>query len=443
MQVTVEDLSAVKKKIRVELPREDVSRELDNAFNKLKKNAKVKGYRPGKTPRSVLERLFRKDVYADVVSNLVQTSFPEAIKEADLAVIDTRDIDTPDLDPETSFTYDAIVELRPQLPDVAFKGLELKKTEYPVRVEEIDKQIDMLRKHMAEYKPAAEDRAVADGEFVVIDYEGKKGGEPFPPTLPTADHTFKIGNSGFTRDFDQALIGMKAGERKEFTVSFPAEHSRAELAGQEIDFTVTLKELREEVLPPVDDELAKKFGPFETVQDLRNQIDKHLREGYEKRAEQEIQEQIFNNLLTETFDIPEVLVQYELDEIIKDTELRFAHNGISMEQLGMTRELMEQQYRDIAEKQVRRHVLLNKIIEQEKLEISDVELDGEFAKMSEATGQPVDFINSYYRKNPEKRDAMKHALLEKRAIDLIIDHASVEKIAPEKTDGSENQPESE
>ncbi len=438
MQVTVEDVSDVKKKIHVEIPREEVAKELDNAYRELKKNAKIKGYRPGKVPRPVLERHFKKDVHSDVVSNLVQNSYPEALKETELAVIETTDVDTPELDPEAAFTYNATVELKPELSEVDFKGMELKQTDYQADEKEVDQQIEMLRKHLAEYRPIEEDRPAAEGDYITIDYEGFKDGQPYEPTARTEDHAFKLGDSGFNEDFDKAIAGMKAGEQKEFDITFADDHTNAELAGQTITFQVTLKEIREEILPPVDDDMAQKLGQFESLSQLREEIEKHLREGYEKRTRQELHEQIFDKLLTEAFEIPEVLVQHELDEIVKDAEQRFSQNGMSMEQLGLTREVMEQQYRDLAEQQVRRHLLLNKISEQEGLEISDEELAAEFEKISQSTGQPVEVIKNYYQQNPEKRDGFKHALLEKKAIDLIINHANVETVAPEETTGAEN-----
>lgn len=212
MQVTVEDVSAVKKKIHVEIPKEEVSKELDAAYKDLKKKAKIKGYRPGKVPRPVLERLFKKDVHSDVIQNLVQESFPKALQETDLAVIDTSDIDTPELDPDSDFKYNATVELKPELPEVNFKGLEIKKTEYPVSDGEIDAQVEMLRKHLAEYHTITEDRPAAEGDYITIDYEGSVDGQPYPPTAFTEDHAIKIGDKAFTEDFDKALAGMKPGK---------------------------------------------------------------------------------------------------------------------------------------------------------------------------------------------------------------------------------------
>ncbi len=447
MQVTVEEVSAVKKKIHVEIPKEEVSKQLDSAYKDLQQKAKIKGYRPGKVPRSVLVRHFQKDVHSDVISNLIQNSFPQAIKETELPVLDTSDLDTPELDPESGFKYTATVELKPELPEVDFKGLDLKKTDYQIDESEIDAQVEMLSKHLAEYLPITEDRGAEEGDYTVIDYEGFKDGEPFAPTAFTADHSIKIGDNAFTETFDKALIGMKPGENKEITVSFPADFSNKDLAGQEIVFKVTLKEIKKEVLPPIDDAFAKNFGPYETIGDLRAEIEKNLRQGYDKRTDQEMQEQIFKKLLENDFEVPNVMVRHELDEIARDTEHKFAQNGISMEQVGLTREILDQQYRPIAEQQAKRHLLLNKIIEQEKLDVSDEELDAEYEKLSGMIGQPLDFIKKFYKENPEKQDGFKIALLEKKAVDLIINHATVETVKPEdkkaeeNTDGGSEKPE--
>jgi trigger factor len=440
MDVNIEDISSVKKKLHIEVPQQEVSKELDSAYAHLKKNARIKGYRPGKIPRAVLERKFRKDVHADVAQTLIQNTLLDAIKEKELPILGTPDIDISEVAPDQPFTYRATVELKPELADVDFKGLELKKTDYQASEEEIDRQIEMLKKHLAEYRKVEEDRPAAQDDYVVIDYEGFKDGEPFEETEKTENQNLKIGQAMITEDFDQAVIGMKPGETKEFTISFPQDHNNPNLAGLEITYRVLLKEIREEVLPEADDEMAKQLGEFETMEQLREEIRKNLQEGYDKRANQELQEQIFEKLLTEEFEVPEVLVEHEIDNIIKDAEQQFARNGISMDQLGLTREQMAEQYRGLAEKQVRRHLLLSKIIEQENLEVADEELEAEYQRFSEATGQPVDVIRSYYKQSPEQLDAFKHALLEKKAIDLIVNHATIEMVSPADpaTDTEEN-----
>jgi trigger factor len=431
MEATITDINSVKKKIQIEIPQADVAKAVDAAYLELKKNAKVKGFRPGKTPRAVLERMFNKDVQADVANTLIQNSFLDAVKQHSLAFIGMPDIDPPALDPAAPYIYDITLEVKPELAPIDFNGVQLKKTLYKLSEAEVDKQIELLQKQLAEFKPIDEVRAVADGDFAVIDYEGFKDGLPFAQTQKTDNYTLKIGRKMITEDFDHEVTGMMIGEQKTFPVTFPEDYHNKDLAGIAVSFTVTLKEIRKEVIPDADDDFAKKMGPFEALEDLKNAIRKNLQEGYDKRSQQEIQEQIFEKLLTESFELPETLVKYELDGIVEDTEMRFSQSNMTLDQLGLSREKLEEEYRDVAEKQVRRHLFLSKIIEQENMELTDDQLNEEYASFAQAVGQPVDFIKTYYKSNPDKLDGFKHALLEKKVFDLIIEKAVIEEVEPE------------
>jgi trigger factor len=309
--------------------------------------------------------------------------------------------------------------------------VELKKTLYKMTEAEVDRQIELLRKQLAELVPIEEDRAAMDGDHVLIDYEGRKDGKPFEPTQKTENHGLKLGQHTITESFDQAINGMKPGDQKEFSVDFPEDYPNGDLAGLTIAFRVTLKEIRKEVIPAADDHLAKKLGKYETMDEVRDVIRKNLQQGYDKRAQQELQEQIFEKLLTEKFELPETLVRFELDGIVADMEMRFEESNMTLDQLGLSREKLEEQYRDLAENQVRRHLFLSKIIEQEKLDLSEAEMDAEFASFAETIGQPVEFIKEYYKKNPDKMEGFKHALLEKKVFDLIIEKAAITEVAPE------------
>jgi len=431
MEVTVTDISSVKKKIQIEIPQTDVAKAVDTAYLELKKTAKVKGFRPGKTPRTVLERMFNKDVQADVANTLIQKSFLEAVKQNSLAFIGMPDIDPPELDPAAPYIYNVTLEIKPELAPIDFNGVQLKKTLYKMSEGEVNKQIELLQKQLAEFQPIDEVRAAADGDYAVIDYEGFKDGLPFAQTQKTENYTLKIGRKMITEDFDQQVTGMMPGQQKTFSITFPEDYHNKDLAGIEVSFTALLKEIRKEVLPDADAAFAKKLGPFETLEDLKNAIRKNLQEGYDKRCQQEIQEQIFEKLLTESFELPETLVKLELDGIIADTEMRFSQSNMTLDQLGLSREKLEEEYRDVAEKQVRRHLFLSKIIEQEKMELTEDQLNQEYESFAQVVGQPVDFIKSYYKANPEKLDGFKHALLEKKVFDLIIEKAAIEEVEPE------------
>lgn len=432
MQVTVEDLSTVKKILHVEIPEEDVKREVDKAYKELKKTAKVKGFRPGKAPRSVLEGMYKKNVNADVSSKLIQDSFLEAIKETDLKILGNPGIDPPEFDGKGPYKYDATVEISPELEEIDFKGLKLEKTLYQVSNGEVDAQLKMLQKNLTRLQPIAEDRTAGEGDFVLIDYEGFKDGKPFAETEKTENFTMKIGDGQISKDLDDKLIGMTKGENREITVKFPEDYFNDKLANLEIAFQVTLKEIREEVIPEIDDEFAKKLGKYETLDELKTEIIDHLKQGYAKRVEQELNEQIFKALITrKDFDVPDVLIDSELESIITEAERSFAFHNKSMEDLGLTREKLSEKYRDTAEKQVKRYLILNKIIEQEDMKLSDEDLENGFKEMSETFHQPIDEIKNYYNQNKDKLEFFKHTLLEKQAIRLIIDESDIKEVEPE------------
>jgi len=438
MQVTVEDVSSVKKTLHIEVPQDEVARELDSAYNTLKRTAKIKGFRPGKVPRSVLERMFGKDVRADVSSKLIQKSFLDALKETELNIIGQPQVDPPGLDPAAAYKYDATVEITPEIDDIDFKGMQLKRTNYTFSDDEVDTQLKMLQKNLARHEQVSEDRPVQADDIVLIDYEGFKDGKPFAETGKTENFTVKIGAGSISENFDAQLIGMKAGDTKEITESFPEDFANKSMAGNEITFQVLLNEIRQEVLPDIDDVMAKKVGQYEDLGQLKSAIEDNLKQGYVKRTEQELNEQIFGTLITKTdFEAPDTMVDMELQGIIEEAERSFAYQNTTLEQMGLSREGIAEKYRDTALKQVKRHLILSKMVAQENLALSDDEVENGLKEMSENFGHPLADIKKYYDENKDRLDLFKHTLLEKKAINLIIESSKIEDVEPEAETESE------
>jgi trigger factor len=434
MKVTVEDRSSVKKVMHIEIPQEDVTRALDDAYKKLKKTAKIKGFRPGKTPRGVLERLYKKDVNADVTGKLIQDAYVEALQETELKVVGSPKVEPPELEKNASYLFDAEVEVQPEIDDIEIKGLSLKRTNYAASDEEVELQIKMMQKNLAKREPIDEVRPAQDGDFVQIDYEGFKDGQPFDETQKTENFVMKLGDAHISEDFDTGVVGMNPGEETDITVSFADDYFNKKLAGHTVDFKVKLKEIRKEVLPEIDDEMAKQLGPFTTLDEVRDKIKENLEQGYQKRAEQEINEQIFTQILEKVdFEVPDVLVEYELKSIIAEAERSFTYHNKTFEEAGISHESLSEKYRDTAEKQVQRQLILGKIIEQEKMELADEDLDKGFAEMAAAYNQSVDVVKGIYEKSGDQMSHFKHALLEKKAIKLIMEKNEIESVEPEKT----------
>ncbi len=432
MKVTVENVSSVKKIMNVEIPEETVVRELNDAYKKLKKTAKIKGFRPGKAPRSVLERLFKKDIHNDVSSKLIQDSFIEALKEADLDIVAKPDIDSPGLNEKGPYKYVTTVEIKPEIEEIDFKNLTLNKFLYHVTDEEIDVQLKMLQKNLAKQNPIAENRGVRENDFVLIDYEGFKDGKPFAETQKTENHTMKIGEGYILKEFDDQLIGMKTGDNREIKVKFPEDYHNGNLADLEITFQVKLHEIREEVLPEIDDEFAKNLGQYKTLGELKDAITENLNQGYAKRVEHEMNEQIFKALIAKTdFELPDAMVDHELDGIVEEVERTLSYHNKSLEDQGLSREIILEKHRELAEKKVRRHLILDKIVEQENMTLSDEELENSYEEMAQGYNQPVEEIKKYYSQNNDNLEFFKQTLLEKRAIELIIESSIIKEAAPE------------
>lgn len=429
MQVTIEDVNSVKKILHIEVPEDKVASQVETAYNNLKKTAKINGFRQGKAPRAVLERKFKSDVHADVVNALIQSTLFEVIQDKKLMFIGEPVVNTTELDPNTSYKYSATIELLPDLGQIDFSGINIKKNVYDASDEEVNVQLEMIRKNLAKRVKIDEIRAAVENDFVLLDYEGLVDGQPFEATPKVENSSHKIGSAILSRDFDDQLIGMKQGDVKVFDINYSADYINKELAGNNVSFTVKLNAIQKEVLPELDDEFAKKIGDYTTLDEIKTVIMDNLKSGYDKRIEQDMNEQIYQALIERmSFEIPEMMLRYELAGIIAEAERAFMMNGITFEQIGKTREDLEGEYSGLAEKQVRRHLILGGIIKQEKIELTDEELDAGYMDTAKAINQPVEAIKSFYKANPDKIEYFKHTLLEKKALKLIIEKSNIEEV---------------
>lgn len=432
MQVKIEDKSAVKKVLSFEIPKETVAKELDKAYNELKKKADIKGFRKGKIPRKVLENRFSKDVHADVAPRLIQDSFVEAIQENNLNIVGGPQLDPPELNPDSDYVFDITVEVKPELPEIDYKDMVLEKNRYTVSDGEIDAQIHMIQKTMAKKQKVTESRAVKASDFVLIDYQGFLNNEPFEHTPKIENFLYKLGQSSLPEAFSEKLTGCVPVQDIEVEVAYPEDHPDENLKGKTILYKVTLKEIQEEILPEINDDLVKGLGKFETLDQVKDSIRENLEKGNEQRVKHELSEQIFQHLLEKyEFEVPEAMIEGELNGIISETEQAYSANNTSLEEHGLSREKLSEQYRDVAEKQARRHLILDKIITQETLDLTEEEMDKSLEEMARGMNATVDAIKNFFKADPRQMEYYKHTQLEKKAIDLIIETSQVTEKDPE------------
>ncbi|MBW1740746.1 MAG: trigger factor [Deltaproteobacteria bacterium] len=432
MKVDVEDVSTVKKILHVEIPEADVTRELEKAYRTLKKNVRIKGFRPGKVPRSIIEQRFKKDMHTEASGQLIQNSYVEALRETELVPLGEPIIDHSDLEGGQPYHYSVTIEVRPPVQELNIKGLKLKKKECRVTDEEVETQLKMLQKNLAQLRTIEEDRPVENGDFVLIDYEGFKDGKPFTPVSKTENFNVQVGSGRILKDFDQQLLGMRPNTSKEFLVHFPADYYNKDLAGLDITFKVTLKEIKEEILPEIDDEFAKDLGEHETLAELKQAIQKELERRYETQSERELRHDIIDMLIEQAdFELPEVLVSHELSALVREARNALSYRGLSLEEVGQAEERLSKQYRSLAERRVREYLLLQRVIEQEGLTVTDEMLEQAYKEMAEAMNQPVETIKQFHNSYEEAYEVFKQRTLEEQAIKRIIENSTIERIEVE------------
>lgn len=438
MQFKIEDKSSVKKVLSFEIPQEDVAKELNKAYNELKKSASVKGFRKGKIPRKVLENRFSKDVHADVAPRLIQEAFIEAIKKEGLNIVGGPQMDPPELDPKAAYSFDITIEIKPEIEDIEYEGLALEKTKYEVTEAEIDGQIHMIQKTMAKKETVKEERPVKETDFVLIDYEGYLDGAAFDKTPKVENYLLGIGQGALPKEFSDKLVGCIPVQDLEIEVTYEDDYYDESLKGKTILYKVTLKEIQEEILPEINDDLVKGLGKFETLEEVKNSIKDNLGKGYEQRVKHELSEQIFQQLLEKyEFEVPDALIEGELNGITMEAEQAYAANNTTLEAVGLSKDKLREQYRDVAEKQARRHLILDKVITQTNLELTEEELEKSFEEMAMGMNAPVDSIKNYFNMDPKQLEYYIHTQLEKKVVDLIIEKGSVTEVEPDAVEGGE------
>jgi trigger factor len=431
MQIKIEEKSNIKRVLSIEFSKEEIAVELDKAYGELKKTADIKGFRKGKIPRKVLENRFAKNIHAELVQRLVNDAYKEAIEQHNLAVIGNPITDPPELDPANAYAFDITVEVKPELDDVELDGIALNKTKYEVSDEQMKSQLYMVQKSLAKKETVTEARPVKENDFVLIDYEGFLDGAPYDKTPKIENYMLSIERSELPKEFSEKLIGSIPVQDLEIEVAYAENNVFDDLKGKTILYKVQLKEIKEEILPELNDDMVKELGKFETLEELKAQTQSQLEEGYAQRVRHELAEQIFQHLLAQCqFEVPQAYIEGELNGIIRETEQAYAANNVTLESAGLSKDAMRIQYRGVAEQQARRHIILDKVITQEKLELSDEELEKSFEKMALGMNISIDVVKNFLTQNENQLANYKYTRLADKVIDIIIAKGNITEVEP-------------
>jgi len=384
MKVTVEDLGPIQKELKVEISPEKVSKELADAYKLLSKQVTVRGFRKGKTPRSVLEKMYSDRVNAQVAESLIKESLPDALKEADLSLILAPEIkDFSNISDGEPFTYSAVVDIWPEfeLPD--YKGIEIEEPEVTVSDEEVEEQFNALVNFYAEVKDIDEDRPVKKGDIVVIDYEGFIDGKPVEE-LKEENYYLEVGAGNFNEKFESELIGLEKGAEKDIDISYPEDAINELVAGKTVTYHVKVKQIKERVLPELNEEFISRFGKdVKSVDDLKEKLRKQILKDKEEGAKAAMRRQLLDKLLEQVdFPVPERLVEDKLKQMIDNVTSHLYERGYDLNKAQISEDRLKEKMREDAERQVKLELILDKIADKEEIYPEDKDMEPYYSQLA-------------------------------------------------------------
>lgn len=431
MQVHVEDISPVQKKITIEIPAERVDEEIDKAYSAIQKKAKLQGFRPGKAPMHLIKRTYADAMRDDVMRRLYQQTLYKALDEQKVEPLDSPTIESDILEPGVPFKYSAIIEVMPQILLNEQTGLTVKKEIYVPRPENIDAELKRMRENMAQMIPLDEDAAVENGHTVSVDYSVTVAG---PPEENSGDQSaeVEVGSGKLLPGFEEQLIGLKAGESKEFTLELPAGPDQPESAGKSGLFKVTVKEIKRKELPELDDEFAQQFGEYDTLEELRAKMVEYHEKHEKERIDNEFKERVIQALIQKNpLDVPESMVKRQLDHMFENLKNRLKSQQMSLEMMGLDAEGFRARFRDDAIDKVRGGLLLMALVEKENISVSDDDLDAQYEKIAAGNPDMLVRIKEYYSSNQNAKNSIISEIKEDKAISYLIEHAVVTEVDAE------------
>ncbi len=445
MDVQVENVSALRRKLTITLPKKEVRKELDKGYNKIKKEVSIKGFRKGKIPKTILEKKFKDQVQAGVVEELVQATYFDAVEQENVDPVVHPEILEHTFNDDGTLTYIAEVDTKPDFELGEYKGITVEKPIVVVSDEEVDAEIEVLRKEKAVLRTADEDHAITKDDIAVVDFQGFHEGSAMKQ-VHNEDFSVDIGTGRLGEEFEEKLLGLKSGEKTLYEIDFPADYPNPVLAGKKVEFKVDVKSVKERIKAELDDEFAKDINEeeYQTLDDLKNGIRERLAKGKEEAQEGDISDRLMHKIVeAHEFDLPERLVRFEIEEMIKQTEANLEKSGLSLESAGINRDDLIERNRPVAEKRVKGDFILKKIAEAAEIKVEDEDIERGYKRIADQYNMSIPEVKQYFQRREELMPFINELLNEKiltflrqeaKLVEVEADAAAPEKVTAEEAD---------
>ena len=420
MKVAVEEIEGCKRRLAVEAPADVVQKEWERAYGRVQKRAALPGFRKGHVPRSLVKLHFADDVRREVAEHLIPDVYRQALDEARIDPVNEPDLQDLTLEENSPLSFKAVVEVKPAIALGDYRGVEVEHTTAPVSDADVAETLERMREQHAEFRSV--ERAAATGDLVVVDY-----------TLAPADHEpttasgyhFVIGGGTVLPEIDNAVAGLKAGDERDVDLRFADDHRMESLRGKSGTAHIKVGEVKEKVLPALDDEFAKSLGEFETLEAVRAEVRTQLEAARTAEGRRGLEDKIVQALLAKhEFGVPDAMVMRQVAHQVEHTRERLRRQGVDPDGIQWDYGKIVGELRPAAEQGVRRALLLEAIADKEAIAPSEEELEGEIEKFARASQRPVPAVRRMMEKSGDL-EALRHGLREKKTLDLLIEHARI------------------
>ncbi len=451
MKVSIESVDSVQRRLAFEIPAERVGQEVEKAYKTVQKQARLKGFRPGKVPRAVLEQYFGEQVVDDVSSLLVQESYPRAVEENELHVVTQPHITTEKLIPGQPFRYSATVEVRPAITITDYEGIEVEKQLETVAEEEVESTLQRLTESFTQLHPVLDREQVEDGDVLTLDYVALRDGRPVPG-LEAKGQLIEMGRETLLPGFQDNLMGAQRGRALQFSVSLPKSEEQAEQiegAGQETGsiksaetseqsllFRVTIHDISRKEIPALDDDFAKDHGECETLEALRNKIRDNLQSAADRRVENQMHEALLAGIYEKNpFEVPPSLIREQLRQLFVESGIQRQEEDVSVGEGRLTDELREQ-FTVRARQSVQSAFLLDALIEHLSVSVTEEDVRQKIEELSASGAEQQRQVEAFYAKG-ENRQSLERQLMREKAIQAVVDKAQIKTVDKEVTGAQE------
>ena len=425
MSVQVEKLEKNMAKLTVEVPAEDVEKAIQGAYQKTKKSINIPGFRKGKAPRQLIEKMYGKEVfYSDAVDAMLPKAYSDAVEECGEEIVSYPKIDVVQIESGKQFIFTAEVAVKPAVTLGEYKGIQVEKAPIEVTDEEIEAQVNKEREANSR-TVTVEDRAVQKGDIATIDFEGFVDGVAFDGGKGE-NYDLEIGSNTFIPGFEDQLVGAEIGKELDVNVTFPEEYGAKELAGKEAVFKCKVNGIKVKELPEADDEFAQEVSEFDTLDEYKADIKAKLLKDKEDEAKRAKEDAVIGKIVENaTMDIPDAMVEYQTQQMLDDFGRRMQSQGLSLEQYfqftGMTEADYKEQMKPRALQNIQSRLVLEAVAEAEKLEATEEDLEKEYAKMAEQYKLDVDKVKEIF--GEYQKEELKKDIVIQKAAELVTEAA--------------------